>query len=822
MNLPELKVWLKQQQPILESIILEASKKYADDFSKNDNFGYDLNCSQAEGYNLMNGVDLCYDRYTTPLSYSLWYQGRRINVFLSNFLDIIYEACNNVQPLDIFDLGAGTGCVQFCFGLVSVALIRAGKQKPLLRIINVDSSPFMLNYLKSYLWPKALIHYPELSNLAVEYNVCSWSNHSDMNVVNPWICASYLFDSSDNEDYLSSHFDQLINDFQPEKILMLTSAQASKKNMISSVSKKMIAKEYIISNTSAQDIYSGDMMNVTFFRKELVSRYGLKASPRNVSWSDGSFSGVGLHKKQIGLSYGLKDVPQSFDLFNSPLRVRRDVVLNDLQEKAAEFDTRPVIITGPAGCGKSVVMTEKIINTIETFKSTTPLCILVTTFNKLLLKVLRSWVTDLFEKNAKLIKQIYFLGDHDRNDGTGEIKINDGVEIRIKFVHFEMLGKYIGGIRNIAFEENAHRIKILTFIEDVQKSFDLKNDEYLDILNADFILEEYHRVIYGLSCKIGDGLEAYQNIERKGRGTRIQLNSRKREIVWNALKLYVNWMFRDLKAGHSFIARRQLLLNKLSSENTIEKFDYVFVDEFQDCTPADFKIMTKLLKDVNNLVLSGDLAQSVHIGQSGIIPRDEAMNNRKYYRLMGSYRLPYRISEAIQPISKFISGYSADKDTTLEMTPSKGAPPGARPILVFGANEDTLAEKILSIKKVYNLYELKMITVLEYDGQLCRCIRSRHGNVETSTILKLKGLEKEMVVWSLQAATEFENEVMEFAYTIMTRTNCLLVIAVSEKYHNYYKQILDLLRKDRLIFWDKESEEKFLQLISKLPVDLEL
>ena len=63
-------------------------------------------------------------------------------------------------------------------------------------------------------------------------------------------------------------------------------------------------------------------------------------------------------------------------------------------------------------------------------------------------------------------------------------------------------------------------------------------------------------------------------------------------------------------------------------------------------------------------------AQAVHVAQSGMIPKEEQVRNRQYHRLVGSYRLPYRISEAIQPLLQQISGYSSDKVITLEMTPS--------------------------------------------------------------------------------------------------------------------------------------------------------
>lgn len=806
--------WLQSQQATIENIILNSANEFVAAHESEPNFGYDLSCSQKEGYNLMDGLDLCYDRYTTALSYSLWHQAKRINVFLSHFLDKIIDACSSSQPVNIFDLGAGTGCVQFCVGLVAAGFTRHGFEMPILRIVNVDSSPFMLSYLKEYIWKHAKKEYPEFKNILTEYHTCSWNNSGDIAIVNPWISASYLFDSSDNKDYLAQHFNQLINDFDPEKILLLTSNQESKKRMMTDLSVKIKSKEYVITASSTDKVFSGDLLKLSSFRNALVARYGLKASSRNVSWSDGSFTAVGLAKKQAGLSLVLKEVPQNYDLFNSPLKVRRAVQLNELQLKAAEFETRPSIITGPAGCGKSVVMTEKIINTIEHYKWASPLNILVTTFNKSLLKQLRAWITDLLEKKGKSIKQQYLLVKNGSNDGTGEIIISDTAEIRIKFVHFEMLGKYVGKMNYNYYDEKVHLAKITSFILEVRKELVLKDNDYTDILTPKFIMEEYHRVIYGLMCPITSGIDIYKSFYRKGRVKSLKVNQR--EVVWQALNKYLTWMFNNPQAGFSYIAKRHIFLKNLEKEgNAIEKFDHVYVDEFQDCTPADFQIMTKLLKDVNNLTISGDLAQAVHIGQSGIIPRDGTMAVRKYHRLVGSYRLPYRIGEAIQPLSQQITGYSGDKDITVEMSPSKGAPPGARPIIVYGESTDILAAKIMKIKNLYSIYDLKMITILEYDGELCRSLSRQHNYVETSTVLKLKGLEKEMIVWSLQAPIELETEILEFAYTIMTRTNCILVIAMTAEGQQYNYDVLQYLRRDRLIVWDSETEPVFDRIKTK-------
>ena len=52
-------------------------------------------------------------------------------------------------------------------------------------------------------------------------------------------------------------------------------------------------------------------------------------------------------------------------------------------------------------------------------------------------------------------------------------------------------------------------------------------------------------------------------------------------------------------------------------------------------------------------------------------------------------------------------------------------------------------------------------------------------------------------------------EAFEFAYTILTRTSGILIIVISEDTQNVYKKVLGLLRQDRIIFWDRISEEKF-------------
>lgn len=809
MNRDGLTAWLVTQQATIEQIILHAAQSFAAEHEGYDNFGYDLQCAQEEAYNLSKGLDLCYDRYTTPLAYSLWYQARRINVFASHFAGKLVEACTSGQPVEVFDLGAGTGCVQFCFGLTAVAFQKAGHLAPLLRIINVDSSPFMLNYLRLYLWPAALRFYPELQNIAVEYHVNAWSNNGEFHITNPWICASYLFDSSDNEDYLRQNFDDLIKTFAPAKALLLSSAQESKVRLMNRLAQTLKTKLYTLTTaTNPANIFRGNLDSVTAFRKNLIARYGLKASANPVQWSDGSFTALGLERAQSSFAFDTRQRPATLEIFNPPLRIRREVELNEEQKKAARFENNPAVITGPAGCGKSIVITEKIINVLNHHRWQGPLRILVTTFNKSLLKQLRTWLTDLLVAKDKPVRQRYYQASGANNDGTGKLFTGQGFSVTIDFVHFEMLAGYVGGVAYRPFKEEVHIEKLRAIIADVRRELAIPERNMTNILTPAFLLEEYHRVIYGMQCTVNSGLQAYLDIDRTGRGKGLK-EVDQRPAVWAALKKYAVWMNNEEIAGHSYLARRQLFFNKLERGEVANLFDFVFVDEFQDCTRTDFQIMNLLLHDTNRLVLAGDMAQAVHIGKSGFIPKDADSNNRKRYKLRGSYRLPFRICEAIRPLSQQLNKVSINQEETAEITPYKGAPPGSRPIFVYATDCKELAQKIVAIKRVYGVFDPKQITIMEKDQTLCQAVRQLASRVETTTILRLKGLEKEFVVWSLQAEIEYEDEVLEFAYTIMTRTNCLLIVAASNDAKAIYAPALQCLTPERLIFWDDESAANF-------------
>jgi DNA helicase-2/ATP-dependent DNA helicase PcrA len=210
----QLATWLKGEQDNLDKIIAAASVAFYNANKENLNFKYDLKQCHIESYNLVRGKDLCYDRPNTSFAYSLWYHPRRINTFLSFSLNKVIE--HQGEHLEIFDLGAGTGAIQWGLALIYVGFKRMGKKPPRISVINIDTSPFMLVYNKEYLWKEFIKVYPEIdSNFIAEYEVNSWNNERNIETSNPILAASYLFDASDNKAEIANDFSSLVKKYKP-------------------------------------------------------------------------------------------------------------------------------------------------------------------------------------------------------------------------------------------------------------------------------------------------------------------------------------------------------------------------------------------------------------------------------------------------------------------------------------------------------------------------------------------------------------------------------------------------------------------------------
>ena len=803
----EFDQWLLDQQPVLDSIIASACRDFWKKKRDMENFAYDLKQTQKDQFNLLKGEDLCYDRLTTPLSYALWYHPKRINTFLSLFKNQLLKLSG--KEIQIVDLGAGTGAVQHAICILAYGMKKHGITPPsFIHLVNIDSSPFMLCFNRDYLWKSFLKHYDFPHELCYEdeYEVNSWGSTSRIDKNYTIITASYLFDASDEQENISQDLLKSVKERRPLSLLLSTSQH--KKQYLDALADDFQEIGYFIdSKARANLLYTRSLSEINALRQE-IRLFHPDVAPDiqgKAEWRDTSYEGLIIKERQADMISEPSAPINKATLYRSPIEVISDIILNEDQKKASLCEESPSVIQGPAGCGKSIVICHKVVNTVKNSHYDPNLKILVTTLNKELVKQLAKWLKELFDE-----KKVH--GTFENN--VQYFRFSDSKEPNITLLHFDILPFRTGLITYRGKVDEASNRKILeTCVDDIKTEKLITGSEYDNILNTQFLLEEYHRVIYGLGVDIKKGHDKYQNIERTGRGNNPNLpkNGTRRELVFEVLKRYSTILCK--KYIPCFTQRRQLFLQRLQKHPDTKKYDYVFVDELQDYTQADFKIFRLLLKDSKHLCVAGDVAQAIRIGKSAKIPKFEDIDRRRIYRFKASYRLPVRVSEAIKPISEQIKKDRNLPEDADAIIPYKNAPPGARPILVYGSSEESLASKIATIIDTYKLYDIHRSTVLERDVALLSALRSKQIQSETDTIFRLKGLERKCIIWSTRAKIKNEKEVDEIIYTILSRTSSILIVALFDDTHDIYKPVIAKLRRDRLIFWDLETEEQFKGLV---------
>ena len=654
--------WLKEQQPNLENILLAAGEEYYNNYSSKRTFNFDAKKTGEELWLLGGGEDLCYDRPTIGFNYSLWYHPKRINTFLRYFTDLIYDSRND-SNIEIFDLGAGTGAVLWAVGLIVQGLKTLNLPCPKIRVVNIDTSPFMIMYNYHYLWKNFVLEYPAAADISKEndYRLNSWSNLDESNCSNIWLCASYLFDHSENREAIANDFKLIVEQYKPNRILLLSSL--NKKVYCDAAANKIQELNFSSSKQILdRQIFSGSLAKLSQFRSRISQQRNLGLTGVT-KWDIDSLYGRILinNNQQLGLEFS------NLNLFIQPERNRAKIKMTQQQQDAANITTRPTLVIGPAGCGKTVVLTQKIKNIIENSKIQNDydvnLKILVTTFNKGLVKYLGDWIEQLLEQGK--FTRSFTTNFNGILSDFSYFRFNNSQQYNIYVLHFDVLPTKIGNIawHNVTTNggdiEDFHLNRMKQSIEKYVAASKIDTKKFAKILDAEFLLDEYHRIVYGNLCNTYSSNEKTENnyafIARDGRGNNPQLryNSERRKIVWSIINIYL----RDLKNQNleSFIIRRHRLLKRLQRNVFQNKFTHIIVDEFQDCTKADYEIFYQMLQNSNDLTLAGDIAQSINLGASLHIPKADDQRNFLKKKLMGSFRLPFRVSECIRPLSELIN-----------------------------------------------------------------------------------------------------------------------------------------------------------------------
>ena len=347
-----IKEWIQNQAPLLDHVIATTAEQYFNKLIGNNHatglFGIDR--AMQESLKLSNGCDLSYDLLATPFVYSVWYHARRVNTCLRVLDDALYEAGSNIV---VYDLGAGTGAWQWAFGLYAMAMKAHGDVTPEIHFVNIDSSPFMLDYL-NLLWEGLCGELPGCREIDYKVYLESWTNEIP-GAYETWLCASYLFDHSDKHEKLSTDFDNLVGAYLPRRVLLSTST--GKSTLLKAVSRDLINEKFSSKDLHNEFVLRGKLPKTSELRSRLQNSHKVWLNGNSATtWEESYFTGVHFTNDEpaLDLEGGGLSSKRPLHMYQLPSHERIKIRLTTDQQRAARYKPRPTHLYGPAGCGKTV------------------------------------------------------------------------------------------------------------------------------------------------------------------------------------------------------------------------------------------------------------------------------------------------------------------------------------------------------------------------------------------------------------------------------------------------------------------------------------
>lgn len=356
------------------------------------------------------------------------------------------------------------------------------------------------------------------------------------------------------------------------------------------------------------------------------------------------------------------------------------------QQQYVDMERSPLILLkGSAGSGKTTVGIYRAIRLAEQGRR-----VLVLTFNRALSSVTKALIEEL-------------IGPLPRN-----LEVMTLHSLMSRFLRTRSIELHIA-------EDGTTR----KFLHDALHEVRSKDNAMVLQRDPAFFEEEIKRVIKGLGMK---SLGEYKSVERYGRKT--ALSPRQREAVWKVYEAYQRRMLHTRL--HEWADHAIITLETLQSHPVASGYDDIIVDEAQDLTPVDLRVIQQFVAsssgepegELHSLMILADAAQTLYSRgfswkQAGIQARGRTVILRK------NYRNTRQVAEAAAHLLR---------NNTLMLAAQEYVDPewtqrqGASPVLVKAANThgqfELVRERILDLVSD-QVFRLSDFAVLCPTNQLC-------------------------------------------------------------------------------------------------------
>lgn len=315
----------------------------------------------------------------------------------------------------------------------------------------------------------------------------------------------------------------------------------------------------------------------------------------------------------------------------------------------------PTMVRGGAGTGKSTVALYRVKEVLESVGVTGDATVLFTTYTRALLNV-----------THQLLEQI--------------LSPSQMARVRVSTVD-QIAREIVSHVRTVGpLESDREAIKRLkklraSFVPTSHSAFEAKRRKRaLDRLSDQYILEEFDWIIDGRDLQ---SVEEYKAAARPGRG--VAFTEGLRETLWQLRQAFL------ADAGERFPALRKEALHMIRAGTFQPQWDFVFVDEAQDLSPAALALMAEVARTPEGLFFAADSKQSIYSRNytwSAAHPRLQFRGRSAILRR--NYRSTKEIDRAAFAVLR--------PEANEELDTSSSVHQGPLPVLVRGVDTKSEAE----------------------------------------------------------------------------------------------------------------------------------
>lgn len=400
---------------------------------------------------------------------------------------------------------------------------------------------------------------------------------------------------------------------------------------------------------------------------------------------------------------------------------------NEKQNKVIQTLDRNIFLTSSAGTGKTAVLTERIYNIIHKGLATEEEILCITFTNKAAkemknrieerldgasrctIKTFHSFCLELIRNNAKdktdIPSDFIVVDEEDAREAVKKIAAIQASGYDRSFINIAMMHKFIDKIKEYRLKQN-----YFTDDEEIDYKNSIKNLETNDKSSLD-------------DCFKDNG----------------SFNGRLKQYMINYGAKYISFYNKQLRSDKSLDFNDLISYAKIlfDDENIVlyyrEKYKFINIDEVQDTSISDYRIIEKLFKSdkTKNVLLCGDIFQTIYKWRGSEPDKIFEEFKKECSPLEIAFDKNYRSTKTLTRLSnEFLKHTFTDKFTNIykEEVESCSEEDGEKVKLI--AYDNTEAEAIGILNEFRNLEAIG-----EDLSSVCVLTRTNNYNKELSKTL---------------------------------------------------------------------------------------